>query len=110
MVILIYFIYRVFLTIGGEIMENTQHIIIEKSSANNNGFAITALVLGLIGVVLNFIPFLPYPISILAIIFGVLGMNKTAKRGMSIAGIVLGVAGILMKVLFWMILGGLASV
>ncbi|MUM20783.1 DUF4190 domain-containing protein [Mycobacterium sp. CBMA271] len=56
-----------------------------QSAQGTNGFAIAALVLGII----------PICVGILAIIFGVIGLNQTKQRGqkgrgMAIAGIVLG--------------------
>ena len=64
------------------------------SSSSTNGMAIAALVLG----ILSFVCLGPIG-GILAIIFGILGMKKAAEigsgRGMSIAGIVLGIVGTL---------------
>lgn len=76
---------------------------------DGNGFAITSLVLGIIGVVFNIIPFLPYFLGILAIIFGILGTQKFVSTGLAKAGIVLGGITIGMKVLFWMFIIGLGS-
>ncbi|MBS4174250.1 DUF4190 domain-containing protein [Bacillus sp. FJAT-49736] len=80
--------------------ENQQTIIVQKPEGN--GLAVASLVLGIVGVVLNLIPFLPYVIGALAIIFGAVGIKKPIKKGMSIAGIILGVIAIVMKILFWM--------
>jgi uncharacterized membrane protein YvbJ len=61
-----------------------------------SGFAIAALVLGILGV------------SVLAIIFGAIGINQTGKdpnlkgRGMAVAGLVLGILW-LIGVVFWII-------
>jgi uncharacterized membrane protein YvbJ len=55
-----------------------------------SGFAIAALVTGIVGFFIN-------PLSILAIIFGAIGLGQTSKdpnlkgRGMAIAGLVLGI-------------------
>jgi hypothetical protein len=52
--------------------------------------AITSLVLGIVGLLIN-------PLSILAIIFGAIGLAQTGKdhnlkgRGMAVAGLVLGI-------------------
>lgn len=59
---------------------------------------IAALVLGLVGLILSLVPCLgmyALPLTILAIIFAVLGMKKETGKGMSIAGLVCGVIGTL---------------
>ena len=86
----------------------TQRIIVEKS--NEKGLAVTVMILGILGVVLNIIPFLPYAVSILAIIFGVIALDNPAKRGMSLAGLILGIVGLGMKIIFWILVGSLGSI
>ncbi|XKH50515.1 DUF4190 domain-containing protein [Chryseomicrobium palamuruense] len=76
-----------------------QTIIIQKQEGN--GLAVTALVLGIIGLVLFMVPFLPYPLAILAIIFGLIGMKKPIKKGLAITGLVTGLITIGLKVWFW---------
>ena len=66
----------------------------------NNGLAIAALVLG----ILTFVCLGPIA-GILAIVFGFLGMKKANEmggtgKGMSIAGIVLGIVGTIASILF----------
>jgi hypothetical protein len=68
---------------------------------NTDGFCITALVLGIVSVLLGWIPILGLLVSIGALAFGLLGLkhlkldlNKQGK-GFAIAGIVLGSLGIL---------------
>jgi hypothetical protein len=50
-----------------------------------NGFGVTALVLGIIGVVLALIPvvnvFTAIPLGVLAIIFGIIALAKAGSRG-----------------------------
>ena len=71
-----------------------------KETANNTpqkdrkGFAIAALVLGIVSIVLACVWFLSIPCGILAIIFGALSL-KSSKRGFSIAGIITGIIGTL---------------
>ena len=67
---------------------------------NNNGFAVAALVLGIISIVLCFIPFLSGIIAILAIVFGIIAL-KSARRGMAIAGLVTGILGLLLGILIF---------
>jgi hypothetical protein len=70
-----------------------------SQSSVSNGFGITALVLGIVAVVSSFIPVLgmgAFILGPLAIIFGIVGIiRKGRKRGTSIAGLVLGVAAII---------------
>lgn len=64
--------------------------------------AIAALVLGILGLVCFFMPPLAIICAVLAIIFGALGM-KSEKRGMALAGLIMGIiaiaGGILMLIL-----------
>jgi len=55
--------------------------------------AIAALVLGILGLVCFFFPPLAIVCAVLAIIFGALGL-KSERRGMAIAGLVMGVIAI----------------
>jgi hypothetical protein len=62
------------------------------------GLAITALVLGIVALVLGVIPgigFLSFILGPLAIIFGIIALIKKQKKGMSITGIVLGALGVI---------------
>jgi hypothetical protein len=71
------------------------------AAIKNSGMAVASLVLGIVGMV--FIPFIP---SILAIIFGALGIGQVNKsngllkgKGMATAGIILGIIAVV-----WMII------
>ena len=66
-------------------VENTGNEI--KKENNVSGFTIAALVLGIVSLILWCIWFISIPCSILALIFGILGVKKKGK-GMAIAGIV----------------------
>lgn len=62
--------------------------------------AVAGLVLGIIGAVLFFVPFIGWILAILGIIFGALGNSKASKiggkgKGMAIAGLVLGLIGLI---------------
>lgn len=69
----------------------------------SNGFGITALVLGIVAVVIAFIPIMgmgAFFLGPLAIIFGIIGlMRKGRRRGTSIAGLVLGVVGVIIAII-----------
>ncbi|MEZ4403054.1 MAG: DUF4190 domain-containing protein [Kofleriaceae bacterium] len=57
---------------------------------------VAALVLGIVGLVLSLVPCLgmyAMPLTLLAAIFGYLGMKKPTGRGMAIAGMVCGIIG-----------------
>ncbi len=58
---------------------------------NRNTAAIVALILGLVGIVAWLLPFLGYPVTIIAIVFGVKGRKMMENRGMATAGFVLGI-------------------
>lgn len=75
--------------------------------APGNGLAVAALVLGIIGLVLSMVPFIPYPLAILAIIFGAIGIKKQIKKGLAITGIVTGIITLGLKVWFWISLASL---
>ncbi len=53
------------------------------------GFAIAALVLGIVGLIAWCLPILGYPVGIVGIIMGIVGLQKTSKKGMCIAGIIM---------------------
>lgn len=77
-------------------MEENQTMTKEKSA-----FGTTALVLGIIAVVLSFIPivrFVTYGLAPLALIFGIISAVKKKSVGVSIAGIVLAVAAIILTI------------
>ena len=64
---------------------------------NSSGLATAGMVLGIIGVVLSFIPIInniAFFIGILALIFGIIGIVKKAGKGKAIVGVVLGILSI----------------
>jgi hypothetical protein len=70
----------------------------------NNGMGIAALVLGIVSVVLFFACGAGILAGVLAVVFGFLGMGKAKQidkgRGMSLAGMILGVVGVIGGILF----------
>jgi uncharacterized membrane protein len=70
-----------------------------------NGFAVSALVLGILSVVLLWVPVVGMLLAVLAIIFGAIGHSKYRRypniegRGMSITGVVLGIVSIVIYVI-----------
>jgi len=71
----------------------------EKKSG---GLAVASLVLGIIGIVLSFIPVInnvAFFLGVLALIFAIISLIKKAKKGMAIAGLVLGILAIVITLL-----------
>ncbi len=71
-----------------------------------NGLAVAALVVGILGVVLFFLPFVGLILAILGVVFGASGMNKSNRiggkgKGMAIAGLATGAVGVLLGL--WML-------
>jgi hypothetical protein len=68
-----------------------------------SGIAITALIMGILGIVLVW---LPTPFGLLAIIFGAVGMSQTGKdpylkgKGMAVTGLVLGILQFVLWIIF----------
>lgn len=63
----------------------------------SNGLAIVSLILGIVGIVLSFIPIInngAFFIGIIAVIFGIIGLVKKEKKGLSIAGLILGILAV----------------
>ncbi|MBI1969008.1 hypothetical protein HYS49_03795 [Candidatus Woesearchaeota archaeon] len=67
----------------------------EKETGKKTGFAVAALVLGILSLLFGWIPFLGWTFIILALVFGVLGIKS---KGMAIAGIVLASIGLILAV------------
>ena len=63
-----------------------------------DGLAITGLVIGVVAVLLCWIPFFGALVSILAIIFGGIGVGRKISTGMGVAGLVLGILTFLVNV------------
>ncbi|MGN1391536.1 MAG: hypothetical protein ACI4WQ_06045, partial [Sharpea porci] len=69
----------------------------EEKNVNKSGFAVAALVLGIVGIVFSFIPIInngAFVLGVLAAIFGIISLAKKASKGKAIAGLVLGILAI----------------
>lgn len=64
-----------------------------RNTQQSPAFAITAMVTGIVGLVFASIPVFGLLISTVAVVFGALGVRKTAGKGMAIAGLVTGIIG-----------------
>ena len=74
-----------------------------EASGTSNGFCVASLVLGIIGIPAYCIA-VP---SLLAVIFGIIGLNQVSKneasgKGLAIAGLVCGVVGCGLRAYFWL--------
>lgn len=80
----------------------TRPAFVPSGPVTRSGLAVASLVLGIVGIPL-FVLALP---SLLAVVFGGIGLRQTADgrrqgRGLAIAGLVLGVIGLGLAILFW---------
>lgn len=88
-----------------------------EQQGHQNGFGVTALVLGIIGTLFGFIPltfFLSLPLGVLAVIFGALGLRRVARhlasnKGVSIAGLVLGLIAVVLGIIGAVIVNNAAN-
>lgn len=74
----------------------------------SSGLATAAMVLGIIGVVLSFIPLinnLAFVLGVLAAIFAIIALSKKASKGKAITGLVLGILSIVITLLMQQALG-----
>jgi hypothetical protein len=69
--------------------------------------AVAGLVLGILGLVFCWIPFIGWLLALLGIIFGALGVSKGNKvgrgKGLGVAGLVLGVIGLLLGIVLFVL-------
>jgi hypothetical protein len=83
----------------------------------SNGFGTAALVLGIVGLVLSFIPFigiLAWPLVIIGLILGVVGIVRAGRgvannRGVAIAGVACSAGGLIVCFAWVSLLGSLAD-
>ncbi|WP_326566610.1 DUF4190 domain-containing protein [Amycolatopsis rhabdoformis] len=81
-------------------------------SAPRNGFGITALVLGIIALVLCWTVWAGIILGVLALIFGILGIKRANRgeatnKGASIAGLVTGVIGLVIGAVILIAIGSI---
>lgn len=76
-----------------------------SDTKSTSGMSITAMILGIVGLVFVWAPFIGFICALLGIIFGGIGMSQTKKnpnlsgRGMAVAGLVCGIIGIVIWVI-----------
>lgn len=80
---------------------------------SGNGFGVAALVLGIIAIVLAFIPvvgIVAFVLGPIAIILGIVGVTKKYRpKGTSIAGIILGAIGLIVAIIMTAIVGSFVN-
>jgi hypothetical protein len=85
---------------------------VDKKSGN--GFAITALVLGIVGFILGWTGILGLVLAVLGLVFSILALVKKQNKGMAVTGVVLSSLALVAALIFTMIgaafLGGAAKV
>ncbi len=73
----------------------------------SNAAAVASLVVGIVGVVFGFFPFLGLILGILAIVFAYMGFKRAEAsgtgRGLAIAGLVLGIIARVFGLLFFLV-------
>lgn len=82
---------------------------VQPAPAKGNGFGTAALVLGIIALVFSFIPvvgFIAFILGPLAVIFGIIGLTrKFAKKGTSIAGLIMGALAVIIAIIVSVVIG-----
>jgi lysylphosphatidylglycerol synthetase-like protein (DUF2156 family) len=85
----------------------------ENQTSAGKGMGVTALILGILGVICSFIPcfgLFAMLYGVLAIIFGAVGLNQAKKGGGSVklpkAGLILGIVSLAFAVLWWVMFAG----
>jgi MFS-type transporter involved in bile tolerance (Atg22 family) len=69
---------------------------------NRSGLSTAAMTCGIIGACLGLIPILgivAFPLGILAVIFGIVGIRRKARKGFAITGLVTGLLALLFAVI-----------
>lgn len=75
----------------------------QQPQQQGNGLAVAGMVLGIISIVLCWVPFLDQILALLAIIFGAIGMGKANKiggtgKGFATAGLVMGIIAMILGI------------
>ncbi len=70
------------------------------SNKESSSAGITALVCGIVSIVMCWVPLIGLVSAIIGIVFGSKGMKKVQGKGMAIAGLVTGIIGLILSVLY----------
>ncbi len=75
----------------------------QQKQEPGRGFAIASMILGIVSVVL-FCTCINIPLAVAAIILAIVQFVKNGKNGMAIAGLITGIASIVLCIVFWVLL------
>lgn len=81
----------------------------QTEKKGGKGLAIAALICGIAGLVLCWVPFLGLILAIVGVVLGIIALVKKSNKGMSIAGLICGAVGLIPAALISLAIGGLAS-
>lgn len=70
----------------------------QPQKKDNSGLAITSLAMGIFSCLAWLFPICGLPVSVLALIFGIVGLNSS-KRNLAIAGIVMSAIGLILTII-----------
>jgi hypothetical protein len=79
-----------------------------------NGMGTAALVLGILGIVLFFFPYISVILALLGVIFGGIGIQRANRgeannKGMAIAGLVCGIVGLVISIILLIAIGSIIA-
>ncbi len=72
----------------------------QKPANSSLGLSITSLVTGILSLVLFWFPVINLLLGVAGVVFGALGLKKSAGKGMAIAGLVTGILGTLIGIIY----------
>jgi len=84
----------------------------EEAESSGNGLALAAMITGIVGLILSFIPligFLSWIICPIAAVLGFIALGKSTGKGMAITGIVTGILGVLVCIAWITIFAAVGS-
>lgn len=85
-----------------------------SSPSHGGGLAIAAMVIGIVAIILGWVPFLGFALGVTAVVLGIIGLKHKINKGMSIAGLVTGavavVWGLIVSILALIALLGFAAI
>ncbi len=77
----------------GEVVQN------QNTASSGDSAALVGFILGLCSIIAWFIPLFGYPVTIIGIIFSVLGLKSTTRKGMATAGLILSIIFLIITLL-----------
>jgi hypothetical protein len=88
-------------------------VVISSAPAGTNGLGIAGMVLGIVALVLVWVPGLDLLLGVLATVFSGIGLHKATRedssKGMSIAGLSTGIIAVILSVLYWIVVATASS-